>query len=232
MYWWWCCCGDQEGPSANDLRWVKRDVILMNTHISHLVTSAFTRQHYRWTTGGVWRWKMRRIYRYGASVATRAGGKQQNTCESNISCYFSLTNAVLTFLLPRSPGETTIKRRTRFHGGWNGFRVNGRRKSHGWIAVEIDRLVFFLCFALSALLLASFISLFELLHSSFKSTIFFENFNRLKCIIYFTNLNQNGINKIRKMLSIFWCFERAKNNRPLDTPHIKLTQSQNLTYKY
>ena len=67
---------------------------------------------------------------------------------------------------------------------------------------EIDGLVFF-CFALSAMLCEASISLFELLHSSFKSTTFFEKFNRLKCIVYFVNLNHIGINKMRKMLSIF-----------------------------
>ena len=83
---------------------------------------------------------------------------------------------------------------------------------------EIDRLslVFFvLCveLSISALRVASFISLFELLHSSFKSTTFFENFLRLNCIVYVNSLNQNGINKMRNMLLIFSRFERTKNGR-------------------
>ena len=95
------------------------------------------------------------------SIATGAGWKRQNACESNISCYFSLTNAVLTFLLPRPWGKTTIERRTKFHGGWNGFRVvMGGGNLMVESPSEIDGLVFFLfcslCYAVRGLLHLSF----------------------------------------------------------------------------
>ena len=93
---------------------------------------------------------MRWIHRCGAGATTRAGRKRRNACESNISCYFSLTNAVLTFLLPRSRDETTIKRRTRFYGGRTGIRVvMGGGNLMVALSSEIDGLVFF-CVLLSA----------------------------------------------------------------------------------